>query len=742
MKKTLLCAAARLALAIAPVIAHAEQKPDPLKLAAQLTTGDRDAKREASFQLEKLGPAAKDAVPALIKALDETDSQIWANSIAAIAAIGPDAKDAVPKLLEMLDGSRTRSFRFFDRSQPILRAAHALTSIGDAAKPALLEALKSSDTNLRTGAAKALGGFGPKASDAIPALIENFTSEDPSLRAEIVDALSLIGPASVAPLRASLASPDPKFRGGSARALGALGELAVAAGPDLLQRLAKENDDRARIAMISALPTIGLPQEQILPPLLTALRDNSDELRRAATNALLAIHPARKTAVPALIALLHEPAMAERAAHVLGRYSGEATEAAPVILSLISDESPPSPVFIEAISQMGDAAIPALLARGEKLPPAALTKNHWIVQTIQGIGAAGLPELQKALASPSASSRIIALYGLKEMGTDARGARDEIGKLLADPEAHIRASALVAFVALDSNGKSSLQKIEDASHDTAPTVRIAAAEAAADLGAHARPLAAQLSLLLDDKDATVRSAALKAVAATGGNNAQILEQLQARLADPGQRLAAIETLGSLGAAATTTAPKLAELYSSSDKPTRIAILASLSGAPGEPALNTAQTAIKDTDPALRAAALRTFGKVQPNIELLIPILTTGLQDADPTVRFATLEIIASLGEKNAEKLIPLLPAIVAQFEHESERLKTLEALRPMRVKDLPAITLALASKVPEARIWACERAARLGPAARPLREKIEPFLNDQNDLLRRTAYRALDQIGK
>ena len=73
---------------------------------------------------------------------------------------------------------------------------------------------------------------------------------------------------------------------------------------------------------------------------------------------------------------------------------------------------------------MGDAAIPALIARAAKLPPAALTKDHWIVQTIKGIGASGFVELQKSLASPSASSRLVALRGLKELGPDAREARD------------------------------------------------------------------------------------------------------------------------------------------------------------------------------------------------------------------------------------------------------------------------------------------------------------------------------
>ncbi len=735
MKKFLLCAA----LALTPLLASAEQKPDPLKLAAQLTTGDRDAKREASFQLEKLGPAAKNALPALIKALDESDGQIWSHSIAAIAALGPDAKDAVPKLIEIFDGSKSRSSRFFDRGQPVLRAAYALTCIGDAAKPALIDALKSNETSLRLGAAKALGGFGAKAKDAIPALIENLGHSDPDLRTEVVETLSLIGPDALAPLRESLHFPDAKFREGSARALGALGKAAAAAGPEMLQQLEKESDTATRMALLTALPKLGLPQEQILPPLLTALREKDDTLRHAATNALLTLHPA---AVAALIPLLHEPATAERAAYVLGRYGSAARDAAPAILTLIADQAQPPPAFAEALAQMGDAAIPALFARAAKLPPAALTKDHWIVQTIKGIGTAGFAELQKALASPAASCRLVAVRGLNELGPDARGARAEIAKLNTDPEPLLRASAIVAFTALNANAKASLQMIEDATRDPEPAVRAAAAEAASTLGAEARPLDARLSILLDDKDGGVRSAALRAVAAIGGNDPQILNQLKARLTDPAQRMAAIEALGKFGGAATAVAPKLAELYASSDRPTRLAILASLASTPGEPALATAQTAISDPDPALRTAALQTFGKAQTDIPQLLPTLTRGLQDADSAVRTTTLEIIASLGEKYADKFVPLLPAIVAQFEFETERMKTFEALRTMRVKDLPALTLALASKTPEARIWACERAARLGPAAVSLREKIEPLQNDQNDILRRTAYRALEQIGK
>ena len=48
----------------------AEPPADVSKLAEQLAASDRDTRREAGYRLEKLGPAAKSALPALIKALD------------------------------------------------------------------------------------------------------------------------------------------------------------------------------------------------------------------------------------------------------------------------------------------------------------------------------------------------------------------------------------------------------------------------------------------------------------------------------------------------------------------------------------------------------------------------------------------------------------------------------------------------------------------------------------------------
>ena len=89
-----------------------------------------------------IGPAAKDAVPALIKALKDKDFNVRRSAAAAVGKIGPAAKDAVP---------------------------------------ALIEALKDKDIYVRIGAALLLSRIGPAAKDAVPAL-KAMSENDPVAR--------------------------------------------------------------------------------------------------------------------------------------------------------------------------------------------------------------------------------------------------------------------------------------------------------------------------------------------------------------------------------------------------------------------------------------------------------------------------------------------------------------------------------------------------------------------------------
>ena len=60
---------------------------------------DRDVRQEV---LVALGQCGKPAVPALIEALKDLDSNILVRAAEALGRIGPEAKEAIPALLPLL----------------------------------------------------------------------------------------------------------------------------------------------------------------------------------------------------------------------------------------------------------------------------------------------------------------------------------------------------------------------------------------------------------------------------------------------------------------------------------------------------------------------------------------------------------------------------------------------------------------------------------------------------------------
>ena len=720
----------------------AEAPADVAKLAEQLAASDRDARREAGYRLEKLGPAARPALPALIRAIEDSDKQVWSNALAAIAAIGPDAAEAIPQLVDALDSRKGTDYRQRDKSQKLMRAAHALARIGDAARPALIGALKADDTGLRLGAAKALGGMGAHASDAIPALIENLGHADEDLRNEVIGTLGLIGGDAVAPLAKSLSWPEPKIRIGSARALAEIGLPASSAGPELLTRLAAEKEQDVRIAWLGVLPRFGLPQEKIVAPLMRAFREGDEQLRSAALNGLLLIRPAENAAVPAIAAMLNDPqpAVVERAALALGRFGVAAKAALPALVNGASRNDTCRPAFIAALTEIGGPAVPEVMRQIEKLPPASLNRDHWAIKLLSGISAAGLPELMKALDSPAASVRVAALGALNELGEQSREARPAVLKLTTDADPSVRATALSALVSMATDTGSTLKKIEAALRDSEPVVRLYAATAAGSLGQTARGLAGALTPLLDDKDASVRAAALRAAGALGSNDPALTKRLSASLDDPATRSAALASLAKTGADAETAA-KLPDLYPKSEKADRLAILSALGASAASESAGLFAAALKDPDAEIRATALHASVKAHPGAASL-HALTDALRDPQVSVRRAAAEILGQIGDKEPDAIEPALGTLVGMLASSEDRVFALEALRAAHVRDPAAIEQALALQPAEARAWACERAAKLGKKGKPLVEKLTPLLSDGNDYVLRAARKAIDTLNR
>ena len=119
--------------------------------------------------IQELRSVGKDAIPALIHVLGDSDVQMRRN--AALVII---------ELAGGYDGQAKMDIR--------------------EAVPALIKATQDKDSDVRGWAAQALGEVGPNASEAVPALIKLLELDDPGSRNSACIALGDIGPAASAAL--------------------------------------------------------------------------------------------------------------------------------------------------------------------------------------------------------------------------------------------------------------------------------------------------------------------------------------------------------------------------------------------------------------------------------------------------------------------------------------------------------------------------------------------------------------
>lgn len=479
------------------------------ELTRQLTAPTVEVRRTAAFELNKLGPSAKAALPALIEALDDPDKQVWSLAVGTIATIGPEAKAAIPALIEAMDTREMKGRRERDRVQTIMRSAYALSRIGDAAIAELISALESKDSGARAGAVRALGGMGPAAKRAIPGLTANMGHAEGFVRREVVEAFGKIGPVAVPALLRVIVGSGPVDRTTAALALGQIGTPANSAEAALLKALEKESDPYARAAILSVLPRIGADARTIVPVLTSALRSDDVIVRGGAMTALLLVKPADEAVVPALREVLVKGLAkdAQTAAVVLGRLGEVASPAAHEIVAEALKLQPPPPPFIEALVQFGSQAAPALVAAFDGRVRDVLTKDHWLVQCLRSIGAPALPALDEALSNPNPARRFGAMRTLGEMGLVAKPLAESMLPLAADPDPRVRAMTLGALASAHAESRLLLPRIEIAMSDPVPFVRLTAIQLIPYLGPDGAPLAPFLRAALEDGDSAVRQAA-------------------------------------------------------------------------------------------------------------------------------------------------------------------------------------------------------------------------------------------
>lgn len=298
------------------------QKSEVSIYTQQLRDKDAPTRRVAAMNLGRIGVAAEDSTPELLKALKDEDALVRLSAVTALGKVQAQPESTVPALVAIFRSKEDGLWR---------EAAIALSQIGSPAVPALTEALKDNRADVRLNAALALGRIGAVAKPSVPPLIE--LSKDPNLAVQ-------------------------------QQAIVALGQIGVDAQPavPVLVAALKQPNWQIRANVAHTLGEIGPPAESAIPGLIATLNDQDAVVRQRATFALSRIGSA---AIPTLLNTLkdqkQEVQVRSASAYALGEMGVTAKRTIPTLIEVFQDENKPiREGAIFALAQMGLSGTPAL----------------------------------------------------------------------------------------------------------------------------------------------------------------------------------------------------------------------------------------------------------------------------------------------------------------------------------------------------------------------------------------------
>ena len=322
------------------------------------------------------------------------------------------------------------------------------------------------------------------------------------------------------------------------------------------------------------------------------------------------------------------------AAQNLSASKANPKEIASLIEKLKSNDGRELDAAIEKLGEIGEPAIPALMAA---VQDKNLQVRRSAADVLRQIGRPAIPALAKALKDSDANVRSSAAYVLGGIGAEAKTALPQLVPLLKDSDANVRSSAASALGTIGAEAKTAVPQLVSLLKDSDANVRSNAASALEGIGAEAKTVLLQLVPLLQDSDANVRSSAASA-------------------------------LGSLGAEAKTALPQLVPLLQDSNADVRSSAAFALRGmgAEAKTALPQLVSLLKDSDPKVRSSAAEVFESLGAEAKTVLPQLVSLLKDPYPGVKtnaaHALVGIAFSLPEKAKTLTPPELDGAVSNLE--------------------------------------------------------------------------------
>ncbi|HEX4149354.1 MAG TPA: HEAT repeat domain-containing protein, partial [Pirellulales bacterium] len=388
---------------------------------------------------------AKEAVPALIEALDKQKDEVLRWHVArALGSFGANAAAAVPKLTDCLTDSSglVRAY-----------AAYALGRIGSdstSAIPALVTALEDSDPTVRRMVVKAIVAIKPPQDVIMPVMIETLKRSEPGAILPALQSLAEAGEPAI-PLLVD-AMKDPRARYWACLVLASLGPQANGALAPLVEAT-KDSDPGVRREALLALGEIGPEAASAVPAMVVALDDKKSAVRAAAAFALGKLGPAAKDAIGPLKKKAADQDSLLRTISVWSLARIEPSNSAfrnlamPVLLESLASKNPRvRSAAIHALADLrtgDDRVIPALIGA---LKDGDTSVSNVAYRALADLGETAVSALSAALGKPE--TRELAALSLAHIGPKAKAAVPALVAALDDPAPHVRRVVLTALAAV------------------------------------------------------------------------------------------------------------------------------------------------------------------------------------------------------------------------------------------------------------------------------------------------------
>jgi HEAT repeat protein len=322
----------------------AQEKTDRRVAEAIHNLSDKDAgvRADAARELNHLAgiansPDERQAIPALIVSLKDSDHDVRSNAAMALGSIGSDGKTVIPALVLAV---RDKDYAVREE------AVDSLGRIGKDAQlavPALVAALTDKDDSVRYAATSAWIGFGREARVSLSDLTNLLKSDDSRVRLCAAEVLAAIGPDARDAVPLLTAELKDKHEAAALEAAGALASIGVNQSEALpvAVRLLHAEDSDMRCRAAGVLGELGAASQSAVPVLTKALNDHDRDVRVVAAIALDKIADALKQsrATEAVEALTNAKAAMEQSPDQSVRNHADNVSAAAIALETIQQHS-------------------------------------------------------------------------------------------------------------------------------------------------------------------------------------------------------------------------------------------------------------------------------------------------------------------------------------------------------------------------------------------------------------------